>query len=318
MLKDGAFEMNKVTQKNLDLLFDKQLKNEEQRISEISELVDLALADIVGMTEDGYGIYEILSVLGESVSSELNFGFNPIIEKNRPKLIAYSSLISAFDKAVFSSFFVERAEGYGLSVAESDFLFEGNGNSLIVYSKNPLADEAYDVFSQGFKDARVKYADTLKNAVRAVSSDDAEYCILPLEERGGVRLATVAGYIFKEDLKIASVTPVFGFDGLSDMKYALLSKHFIIPNVNIDDDRYFEIRLDASAAVALSELFTVADILGVDIYRMNTIVFDTEDGEKLYYSVVFKTEGRNFSAILVYLTLFAGNYTAVGIYKNLE
>jgi hypothetical protein len=46
--------------------------------------------------------------------------------------------------------------------------------------------------------------------------------------------------------------------------------------------------------------------------------FESEEGEFPYYTIVFKDEKTDFSELLVFLTLFAGSYTAIGIYKNLE
>ena len=102
------------------------------------------------------------------------------------------------------------------------------------------------------------------------------------------------------------------------MKYALVSNHFTVPKFVADDDRYLEIRLRADLSIPLSELFSAADTLGLSLYRVNTIYFDTEDGAIAHYSIVFRDEGKDFSALLVYLTLFSGAYTPVGIYKNLE
>ena len=141
---------------------------------------------------------------------------------------------------------------------------------------------------------------------------------MPLEERGGARLAAVAELLFREDLKINSVTPVFGFEGLADMKYALVSKHFTVPDIFPDDDRYLEIRIKADSNVSVSELFSAAESLDSYLYRINTLTFTTEDGEAQYYSVVFRDDGKDFSPLLVYLTLFSGAYTPIGIYKNLE
>ena len=163
-----------------------------------------------------------------------------------------------------------------------------------------------------------RYSKTLAETARAVNLSEYQYALLPLEEKGGARIPATAELIFREDLKINSVTPVFGFEGLADMKYALVSKHFTVPDVKPDDDRYLEIRLRTDSSIPLPELLLASSALGASIYRVNTISFDTQDGQLQHYSVVFKDEGKDFSALLIFLTLFAGNYTAVGIYKNLE
>ena len=124
--------------------------------------------------------------------------------------------------------------------------------------------------------------------------------------------------IYRSDLKITSVTPVFGFDGSLDMKYALVSKTLLPPDYSREDDRYLEIRLPTDSDTTLSELLAVADSYGIGVYRINTASYHTEAGERSSYSVVFKSEGGNFATLLVYLTLFVYDYTPVGIYKNLE
>ena len=131
-------------------------------------------------------------------------------------------------------------------------------------------------------------------------------------------MPTVAEMLFTDDLKIDAVTPVFGFDGTADMKYALVSKSFALPRVAPDDDRYLEIRIPADGDTSLGELLLAADKYGARLYRVNMHFF-VQDGERCpYYSIIFKEDGRDFSGLLTYLTLFVSSYTAIGIYKNLE
>ena len=240
------------------------------------------------------------------------------MEANASRIKSQLSSLSAHDKAVFAMLFTDELKKRAIKASESDFLSGGEGDGRVIYVKNRLSDEAYDVFSDSLSDVTVAYAEALKNAALTVAEGKAEYCILPLEEKGGARLASIAALLFKFDLKIASVTPVFGFDGSADVKYALVSKHFSIPDIAPDDDRYLEIRLRADGALSLTALFAATDMLGASVYRINTVKFETEEGEITFYTIVFKDEGRDFSALLVYLTMFAGSYTALGIYKNLE
>lgn len=273
-----------------------------RRSCEISEMCDISLAIAKDYYKDGLGIYEILSIISEDL---------PLARGNSDQAV-----IS--DRVTFSSLFLERIRALGISLTEESFLPAARLSESFVYVKNHLSDEAYDVFSQEFSDPRVRYVSTIKEAVKAVNDGDATYCLLPLEERGGARLSTVTELIFGNDLKIDSVTPVFGQDGCADMKYALASKAFSIPEIYEDDDRYLEICLDVSGEVTLSEILTAADLLKILPYRVNTVVFYTEDGQKTNYSIVFKGEGKDYSDLLIYLTLFCGTYVPIGIYKNLE
>jgi len=318
MVNDGIFSSSDVTAANIGKISNHQSLLEEQRICELSELSADAVSYAFRMEKEGYGVYEILSIIAEGFLSQSETPHEPSLDENKMRLSAYLKMTSAYDKITFTELFYDMMKEAGHEISEGDFLKTVQGDSTFAYVKNSLADEAYDVFTQDFSDARVRYSKTLSDAARLVAVGEVGYALLPLEERGGARLSTVAELIFKEDLKINSVTPVFGYEGTADMKYALVSRGFNVPSVCTDDDRYLEIRLRADLSVPLSELFWAAESLGCTVYRVNTIVFDTDDGPVNYYSVVFKDEDKDFSSLLVYLTLFSGAYTPIGIYKNLE
>ena len=318
MQREEFFAPEKVNIDNINALSIEQSINFEKRICEIAEISDGAVAVAQRLLEDGFGIYEILGFISDSVRFSSSEGHGFAMPESFFKINKYLDALSSYDKTVFADVFTKKLTSIGVRVSESDFLTEAIGEESVVYVKNRLADEAYDVFADGLRDPTVSYVENLRDAAAAVADGKKEYCILPLEEKGGARLASIAAILFSYDLKIASVTPVFGFDGSADVKYALVSRHFNIPTVAPDDDRYLEIRLPQDSALSLAELFSAADMLGSSVYRINTVRFDSEEGENTYYTVVFKDEGTDFSALLVFLTLFAGAYTAVGIYKNLE
>ena len=112
-------------------------------------------------------------------------------------------------------------------------------------------------------------------------------------------MPSVEELIFRNDCKINSVIPVFGYDGNADLKYALVSKNILIGDYDGDDDRYFEIRVSAES-VGLSSLLIPAEEFGVRVYRINTLSFNTEDGEAGYFSVVLKSSGEDFTKLLVF------------------
>ena len=119
------------------------------------------------------------------------------------------------------------------------------------------------------------------------------------------------------DLKIVAVTPVFGFEGNADVKYALLSRGFFVPERLPDDDLYLEIVLYQDSDVGISELLSVAESLGIGVYRINTVLYES-DGTQPAFSVVLRDDGADFTPLLVFLTLFSSSYSSVGFYKNLE
>ena len=158
----------------------------------------------------------------------------------------------------------------------------------------------------------------MKEAVSLVTKSEVGYAILPLEEKGGARLSSVTEILFKSELKINSVTPVFGALGNADMKYALVSPFVSIPTSEEGDDRYLELRIPSQDGFSFADLASVADSYGITLYRVNTINFEI-DGESVpYFSLVLKKETSDFTDMLTYLTLFVSDYASVGIYKNLE
>ena len=314
MLDDIAFTPSDTTLDNLSVLADSGARIAERRACEISELADSAVEFSKALYSDGMGIYEILSLVSEGLLDI------PKTQESDGLALrsAHSDFISAFDRAELATLFVDRLRAAGISITPSDLLPPTERDGRIVYVKNALADEAYDVFTADLEDARVSYVSTFKEAADAVAEGAASYCLLPLEERGGSRLAPVSEIIFRRELRICAITPVFGFDGNADMKYALLSSGYSVPELSSDDDGYLEVRISADESTTLSELISVASYYGISVYRINTQNFDTDGYYENYHDLVFRSSGIDFTPLLVYLTIFSSAYVPIGMYKNLE
>lgn len=318
MAEDTIFSIHEAILSNLE-----RLSNEESTLGELKayELYDIAMAMselTAELSADGLDVYEILSLLSESldyesasVSSDTSGIFARLAEKD-------SLASQRKDRAVLTELYLDLCKKHAHPLTEPDFLPSHGTDETFTYVRNSFSDEAYDVFSQDFFDPKVRYSPTFKDAARAVASGDVTYCLLPLEEKGGVRLHTVAELIFRNDFRINSVIPVFGQDGNADLKYALVSKSFTVPKRDPDDDMYLEIRLGMNSDSLLAEVFGAVDYFGMSIYRVNTVTFDTEGERETYFSVVIKGEDRDFSPILTYMALFVRDFVPVGIYKNLE
>ena len=302
---------------NLSALSDEQLVIRERRICELNELLSNIINKV--LPEYGYDLdaYELLSIISESIPIHKGSVPENSLLINKQRLLSYSDSEASFDKVIYCELLLEILRNRSISIKEDDFLLQSKLNETFVYIKNGFSDEAFDVFSQSFKDPRVRYAESFKESISLLDASIADYCLLPFEEGGGKRLRTVEEIIFKNDLKINAITPVFGFDA-ADMKYALVSKTFARSLPKKDDDRYLEIRLSLDGNTDFSELFTVSKVFGLSIYRMDTVSFDTEDGNVPYVSIVFRNENRDFTSLLVYLTLFTQSFSLVGLYKNLE
>ena len=318
MSEDMIFPVSKTVLSNLE-----RLSLEESVISEMRllELYDIALPMVRASAElldDGLESYEMLSVLSEG----LTFGDYSVSDdttpEHRAKVSKSLGALSRTDKAIFTELYIEGLADAGRRLTERDFLPSLSGAETFTYVRNSFSDEAYDVFSQDFLDPKVRYSASFRDSAQAVSSGEVTYCLLPLEEKGGARLPTVSEIIFRNDFKINSVIPVFGPDGNADMKYALVSRGFTVPERRKDDDLYLEIRIGAGGDTTLAEIFGAVEHFGMSVYRVNTVTFETEGEEETYFSVVVKDCGVSFAPLLTYFALFLRDFVPVGIYKNLE
>ncbi len=313
---EEAFSPPSVSLENIRRLAERQSILQEQRICELSEAVDAAAEYLALMVQDGMPIADALPLLSLFDCAAENIHKDALAEC-LPALLLYQKHLSSLDKVSFVYLLTERLAQRGISVSEADFLPPASAKEVFTYVKNFYADEAYDVFSQSFSDPRLFYSESLRDAVAAVEEGRAGYCLLPLEEKGGIRLAGVSQMLYQSDLRIASVTPVYGYGEETDLTYALISRGFLIPPVDREDDRYLELRLPKTGA-SLSELLFAAEAFGAQVYRIHSLRLSQEGAARDLYSLVFRTEGRDFSGLLSYLFTFVKGFAPVGIYSNLD
>ena len=318
MAEDVIFEPDGASIANLESLAHNMLTLEERRICELYEIARKFVSLTAELLAVGMTLCEVLSLLSESETVPSSHSVHSTaMENNLLRLAAHAKIMSSSDRAIFCSLLYELFAESGALISENMFLPTEKLPQTFTYVKNSFADEAYDVFSQEFSDPRVVYAKSFKEALALVADGTVSYCLLPIEERGA-RLSTVSELLFKGDFKIASVTPVLGFDGLADMKYALVSRSFALSAYDHDDDRYFELRLPKSAKTSLGDFLLAAEHYGLHLYKLNTMRFDTEEGDREYFSIILHASGADFTEMLIYLTLFADEFVPVGVYKNIE
>ena len=313
---EKIFSPDKITLSNLKRIDRENEALFELRLFELSDIVTSVVPLISELRESGLGVYEILTYIGGIDLAEKN-------KTDTPLNPLFSNMISTFkdrsgekDRALISALLAKEISNMGID--ETDFLSSYERDDTFTYVKNVFADEAYDVISADFDDPRVRYSRDFGECARALVANEVAYALLPFEEKGGTRLNTVSELIWRHDLKVNAVTPVFGPDGTLDLKYALVSKSFTVPSLSVTDDRYLEIKVSQRSNTDISELLSVAASLGHTVYRVNTETFRNEGEGEGFYSVVIRDEGLTFTSFLVYLTLFVTEYFPQGIYKNLE
>ncbi len=316
MPEELNFTVDSALISNLDKLSSEQSITTEQRLLELSDIAHSMASAASVLLRDGLSHTDILAFLSDGIT----LGEYPIsslnTNVNADTVRKYLSHISLLDMALLSELYVFALEKMGIGICEADFLPTYELPETFTYVRNSLSDEAYDVFSSAFRDPRVRYSQSFKECASMVSEGTVSYCLLPLEERGGVRLPTISELILKNDFKINSVTPVFGPDANADMKYALVSDSFTVHPRKDGDDRYLELRLAQDTNGSLPTVLGVLDYFGLSVYRVNTLASVQDDSA--YFTLVIRDCGREFTSLLVYLTLSRADYTSVGMYKNLE
>ncbi len=282
----------------------------ESKINKLSSILNCEFAEIsISVAERvrelfsmGLGYSEIFAMISDEV----------ITEELKNKIFGI------FTEADFVNTLCLRLSEFNSMPTESDLLPAAEVEETFTYVKNTLSDEAYDVFSQDFSDPRVAYSQGFREAAEGTSDKSVGFCILPLEEKAGVRIPGISSIIFSEDLKIVSVSPVFGLDGNADMKYALLSSEFKIPKYEEGDERYLEILVEKEENFSLASLLFAAEKFDSELFRISTSTYETEEVENTYYSIIFRTKRPSFCELLIFLSLFCRDYIPVGLYKNLE
>ena len=302
---------DEVTLDNIRQLTARQSANFELRLLEIREIAEKIAEQIRALTDGGLTVRDALaSISAEDIIPVGCYMPHPsLLPENIYRVADHLSTLGRYDRVLLSDILSQIIGADALS--EADFLPSAVAEESITYVKNAFSDEAFDVFSEELGSPSVYYARDLRSSAAAVSEGKCGYCLLPLEERG-MRIPTVYALILNYDLKINSVIPVFGLDGSADMKYALLSRGFTPSEADEGDDRYLELRLDGEAS--LGELLLAIEENRLSLYRVSTF----NVGESSNLSVVIRDEGRAFTPVLVYLSLFAPDCDIVGIYKNLE
>ena len=314
----GFEDKNSIVEENLkDLTVSISLSYEE-RLCEIALFVQEAVDYVKELMKADMSFSDAITALREEgkilpqafVTDTYSFLYERVAE--------FTKDLSYCDKVIFSEFLCDFLAKDGIKIDESDLLPTDISGERFIYVKNVLSDEAFDVFSQEFDDPRIVYAQTTKEALRSVADGSCDYCIVPFEEKGGARIIGIYATVAALDLKIAAVTPIFGPEGDADVKYALVGRDFIDLDKQDGDDVYIEISIPQDSSLSVSALLSAAEKLGLSVYRIGSIEYDREsDGTPAVY-VSFRDSGNGIVPLLAFLEMFVDDFSAIGLYKNIE
>ncbi len=282
----------------------------EARVCEISLYAERLAEELLPLIEDGASLREALSTLFIDTKRESKTApCDSFIDSG-----LYMKLLSGSDRAELAKQLSYRLSLLGVSFLPDELFSTASEGLSVCYVKNALSDEAYEVFSEE-RELSVSYVNSFDEACLAVRDGVYGYCILPLEEAGGVRSRRIMSMLRDLSLKIVSITPVFGFDGTAEVKYALVSQGISVPERDEGDEIFIDLLLGFDDTPPVLDLLVGCETLGLLHTRVGQTV--SADGRVLL-SLVLKDTKDALIPLYIYLTLYYGDFDLLGVYKNLE
>lgn len=305
---------------NFKELFLHAAEDSTLRLCEIADYASELARFLVSLMQMEVDSSDGLLLLKDGISEffAMRSEFEQDLPVNREEILWQLDRFCKGDAALLVKLFLEKLSSLDIRLYEEDFAHTDDVPPIYAYVKNTLSDEAFDVITENLPDARVRYITSFAEGARLLLSGEVGYCLFPIEEKGGMRLPTVENLLKTKMLCIHRIVPVFGFDGLADLKYALVSRGVRVEPYREEDDRYFEFSFEeGEESPSLSELLSAIDLFGLTLYRIHSIASEGDEKGNSY-TLVVRSQGVDFLPLIIYLTLFFDTHRIIGIYKNLE
>ena len=188
----------------------------------------------------------------------------------------------------------------------------------IVYQRNSYADNAYLRFSELIPEARAVYAHSFGAMCEEVVRGNCEYCILPLENSAEGPLNSFARLIDQYELKIAATCDIPTTDGSRITRFALLRRDLSPALPILKSARCcFEFSLPTNGLPEPGEVLYAASCYGLVCNRVDTRVHRDEGNTQSVIHFSFYADYGNLRAFLLFLSMEAPQYTAIGYYTQL-
>lgn len=270
-------------------------------------LAELAELDAALLREREGTALPLLTQLGKSFfSPTLHNGHLP--EHRAALMRAVGGLRAAF----FPEY--SRALCVGAGLTPSDFLpITALSGSRIAYVKNAYADEAYEILAETLPSPTAAYADSFRTACEEVVSGDADLCILPYENAGGL-LASFAALAERYALVCVATCRVFHADGTDVTHFALYRPCFL--PINEKKACHLRYAFPFTGAGRLAAHIAALDAFDAKIERL-ICEADAESGS-IRCALTLTLYKNTLTPWLTYLSLFAEGYVVQGLYEETE
>ncbi|MBE6602141.1 MAG: hypothetical protein E7637_06550 [Ruminococcaceae bacterium] len=187
--------------------------------------------------------------------------------------------------------------------------------SRVIYQRTAFADHAYHRFSKALDQPKALYTHHFSMACEEVARGSCEYCILPLENSAEGPLQSFARLIDRFSLKIVAVCDISTDDASRTTRFALLRKNLLPLRGEIGNDTVFECTVPVTEGATVSDLLLAASFCNLSLLRIET---KSQTKENLATHFAFSVGHGDLSTYLLYLSIEAPDYEALGIYSPLS
>ncbi len=188
----------------------------------------------------------------------------------------------------------------------------------VVYQRSSYADSAYLRFAELISEAHAVYTHSFPSMCEEVARGSCEYCILPIENSTEGPLNSFARLIDQYDLKIAATCDIPTTDGSRITRFALLRRDLSVSlPTPAGARRCFELSLPVEDIPTQGEILYAASSCGLICNHVGTRVHRTEESAQTLTHYSFYTDRGNLRAFLLFLSMEAPHYTAIGYYAQL-
>ena len=188
----------------------------------------------------------------------------------------------------------------------------------IVYQRNSYTDNAYLRFAELLPEARAVYTHSFGSMCEEVVRGNCEYCILPIENSTEGPLNSFARLIDQYELKIVATCDIPTTDNSRITRFALLCRDLStsLPTPQ-NARRCFELLLPTDASPSQGDVLYAASCYGLVCNHVDTRVHRAEGTVQSVTHFSFYTDCGNLRAFLLFLSMEAPHYTAIGYYAQL-
>ena len=294
---------------NLDELFQRALRQNEQELAHLRELA----------VEIASGFSDNLSFMASLPDHRLS------LTEELPQISAHIASISPSLCAQMSTRWkvllcmelrkrIPSPETFWQDVFPAGEELSEFSLNRISYQKNNYTEKAFQRFSVLLGEAKAAYAHSFPSVCEDVYNGISEYCILPIENSTEGRLVSFTRLISQFDLKIVATCDVRSGEDKTT-RFALLRRGFSRWQASDGDPMYYEISGMLLDSPQPEDLFSAARLCGLTLESAD-VKFSEQSKEHVLHAVFLIGDG-DLSAFLLYLAMECPAVSIMGRYPNL-